>query len=176
MLFAQGHLENRRWGIGKHYPFGFPTHIIQQQLFSKVISPLNSFSFDSFLSLNRQTHVYFSRSINHETETQTNWFLLPEKMIEVWRGAHKLLTQRGKHISITVCPMCFESKKCTWMWCLTCVISRKRNCGWSLGFVSLFLPDLHPHAASLPVHAAAKSRDSPIPADDAPAGEEDSVH
>lgn len=84
MLFAQGHLENRRWGIRRHYPFGFPTHIIQQQLFSKVISPLNSFSFDSFLSLNRQMHVYFSRFINHETETQTNWFLLPEEMIEVW--------------------------------------------------------------------------------------------
>lgn len=42
MFFTQGHLESRRWGIGRHYPFGFSTHIIQQQLFSKVISLLNS--------------------------------------------------------------------------------------------------------------------------------------
>lgn len=45
--------------------------------------------------------------------------------------------------------------------------------GNSLLLVTPFLSDLHPHAASLPGHAAAKGRDPPVPGDHAPAREKD---
>lgn len=50
---------------------------------------------------------------------------------------------------------------------------KKRTSLWIVALTQLPPIDLHPHAASLPRHAAAKSGDPPIPGDHAPQREKD---
>lgn len=151
MFLAQGHLESRRWGIGKPIWFPHPHHSAATVLKGYLTAKFNILTHFSAL-IGKYRASTFQLSHKSPNRNPNKWIFITEKDDGFRRPgrANKLLTEKWK---VQLNNLLFPN----------------------MLFISP-APDLHPHAASLPGHAAAQSRDSPVPGDHAPPREKSGSH